>query len=270
MNLRTLDPKSSALPNCATFRYGADSGNRTSGLRVTNAVLCLLSYIGKYVCCWCDRPALAMCISGTSAAVSSCDDIIRGTELHRASPDDQSGARSRAAPLYGRSGANRTPIYGFGDRRSAFELRPCMVAVERIELPLPGSEPDALPLRYTAIGCRGRTRTDSLRVMNPAIDLRYALRSGAGNRNRTYNLPLTRRLLYQLSYAGMVALAWIEHANCRFKAGCLTCLATTQYMAEIRGFEPRHRLHGLSVFKTDPFNHLGISPCVAQTFAYAR
>lgn len=166
-------------------------------------MLCILSYIGKYVCCWRDRPALAMCISGTSAAVSSCGDMVRGTELRRASPDDQSGARSRATPLYGRSGANRTLINGFGDRCSAFELRPCMVAVERIELPLPGSEPDALPLRYTAIGCRGGNRTRSLRIMRPTIDLRYALRSGAGNRNRTYNLPLTMRLLYQLSYVGM-------------------------------------------------------------------
>ena len=31
-------------------------------------------------------------------------------------------------------------------------------------------------------------------------------------------------------------------------------------MAEELGFEPRRRSHDLSVFKTDPFNHLGIPP----------
>ena len=60
------------------------------------------------------------------------------------------------------------------------------------------------PLGMPPNGCRGGSRTRSLRAMNPAIDLRYALRSGADNRNRTYNLPLTRRLLYQLSYVGMM------------------------------------------------------------------
>ena len=32
------------------------------------------------------------------------------------------------------------------------------------------------------------------------------------------------------------------------------------YLTEIGGFEPSRRLHGLLVFKTSPFNHLGISP----------
>ena len=37
---------------------------------------------------------------------------------------------------------------------------------------------------------------------------------------------------------------------------------TTQVflMAEEEGFEPPHRFHDLSVFKTDPFNRLGIPP----------
>ena len=35
---------------------------------------------------------------------------------------------------------------------------------------------------------------------------------GAGGRNRTRNLPLTRRMLYQLSYAGLVLwlLTWVD------------------------------------------------------------
>ena len=33
------------------------------------------------------------------------------------------------------------------------------------------------------------------------------------------------------------------------------------FLAEKWGFEPQRDLHHLSVFKTDPFNHLGISPC---------
>ena len=36
-------------------------------------------------------------------------------------------------------------------------------------------------------------------------------------------------------------------------------------MAEKEGFEPSRGLHPLSVFKTDPFNHLGISPLVDST-----
>lgn len=33
-------------------------------------------------------------------------------------------------------------------------------------------------------------------------------------------------------------------------------------MAEELGFEPRRHLHDLPVFKTGPFNHLGIPPLV--------
>ena len=33
-------------------------------------------------------------------------------------------------------------------------------------------------------------------------------------------------------------------------------------MAEELGFEPRRRFHDLTVFKTIPFNHLGIPPSV--------
>ena len=33
-----------------------------------------------------------------------------------------------------------------------------------------------------------------------------------------------------------------------------------RYMAEKEGFEPPRDLHPLSVFKTEPFSHLGISP----------
>ncbi len=35
-----------------------------------------------------------------------------------------------------------------------------------------------------------------------------------------------------------------------------------RYMAEKEGFEPPRDLHPLSVFKTEPFSHLGISPFI--------
>ena len=39
------------------------------------------------------------------------------------------------------------------------------------------------------------------------------------------------------------------------------CTQTAEpYMAEEQGFEPWRRFHDLPVFKTGPFNHLGIPP----------
>lgn len=35
---------------------------------------------------------------------------------------------------------------------------------------------------------------------------------------------------------------------------------TIKFVAEEEGFEPTRDLHLLSVFETDPFNHLGIPP----------
>ena len=37
-------------------------------------------------------------------------------------------------------------------------------------------------------------------------------------------------------------------------------LPRDKFMAEELGFEPRRRFHDLPVFKTGPFNHLGIPP----------
>ena len=38
------------------------------------------------------------------------------------------------------------------------------------------------------------------------------------------------------------------------------CSTSRCYMAEEQGFEPWRRFHDLPVFKTGPFNHLGIPP----------
>ena len=44
------------------------------------------------------------------------------------------------------------------------------------------------------------------------------------------------------------------------RATRLLYLAITESMAEELGFEPRRHLHDLPVFKTGPFNRLGIPP----------
>ena len=76
-------------------------------------------------------------------------------------------------------------------------------------------------LSYRTIGCKGRIRTNDLRVMSPT----------------SYQTALPRDMNFDVPF---------EHLQI--------------IMAEELGFEPRRQLPDLPVFKTGPFNHLGIPP----------
>ena len=93
--------------------------------------------------------------------------------------------------------------------------------------------------------------------------------SGGSSQNRTGDTRIFSPLLYRLSYRAK----WLRGKDLNQRPpgygpdelpGCSTsrCVVPKNIikMAEELGFEPRRRFLDLPVFKTGPFNHLGIPP----------
>lgn len=62
---------------------------------------------------------------------------------------------------------------------------------------------------------------------------------GAASRNWTYNLSLTRRLLYLLSYGSMASLIGVEPITHRLEVYCSIHWATRIYRIRLSGIEPK-------------------------------
>ena len=102
----------------------------------------------------------------------------------------------------------------------------------------------------------------------------YISSNGGPGRNRTNDTRIFSPLLYRLSYGTI----WLRGKDLNQRPpgyepdelpGCSTprCLMSdsvftylNNVMAEELGFEPRRQFPDLPVFKTGPFNHLGIPP----------
>ena len=97
-----------------------------------------------------------------------------------------------------------------------------MVDRDGIEPPLPGLQPGALPAELSIHGGEGWSRTNKA-LGAPGLQpgcLASESFSGADDRHRTRNLPLTRRLLCQLSYVSV----WRRGRRTRAQP-CLTAAA---------------------------------------------
>ena len=86
--------------------------------------------------------------------------------------------------------------------------------------------------------------------------------NGGSGRNRTNDTWIFNPLLYRLSYGTI----WLREKDLNQRPSGYEpdelpdCSIPRYLMAEELGFEPRRRSHDLPVFKTGPFNHLGIPP----------